>query len=148
MKTLVGRFLLVAVIGLLCNTAIARAGEGWLTNYQEALAKAKLENKNVMLDFTGSDWCGWCIKLNKEVFSTSSFKSYADKHLVLVEIDFPKSKPQTSEVKKQNQELQEQFGIQGYPTIIIVNPEGKKIGQLGYMPGGPTVFIRELRKIK
>src|SRR5215470_5783784 len=140
------------VFGLLAGLAMlmrANAGElEWLTDLPKAQAQAKTENKLVMLDFTGSDWCGWCIKLDREVFSKSEFAEYAKKNLVLVEVDFPRNKKQTDELKKANQTLQEKYGIEGYPTIIVLNGEGKKVGQLGYQPGGPKAFIAELEKLK
>ena len=124
------------------------AAETWLTDLPKAQAQAKTEKKLVMLDFTGSDWCGWCIKLHKEVFSTPEFAEYAKKNLVLVEVDFPNKKKQTTELKAANQALQQKYKIQGYPTIIVLDGEGKKVGQLGYMPGGPKAFTAALDKLK
>jgi protein disulfide-isomerase len=125
----------------------ATAGE-WLTDLPKAQAQAKKENKLVLLDFTGSDWCGWCIKLNKEVFNTPDFKAYAAKSLVLVEVDFPQKKEQSAEQKKANRALQEKYGIEGYPTLIVLDGDGKQVGKLGYMKGGPKPFIAELQKLK
>ena len=124
------------------------AAETWLTDLPQAQAQAKTEKKLVMLDFTGSDWCGWCIKLHKEVFSTPEFAEYAKKNLVLVEVDFPNKKKQTTELKAANQALQQKYKVQGYPTIIVLDGEGKKVGQLGYMPGGPKAFTAALDKLK
>jgi thioredoxin-related protein len=118
----------------------------WLTDLPKAQAKAKEEKKLVMLDFTGSDWCGWCIKLNKEVFSKSEFSDYAKKNLVLVEVDFPRQKKQSAEQKKANQALQEKYQIRGYPTLVVLDGDGKKVGELGYVPGGPKAFIEEFEK--
>jgi thioredoxin-related protein len=120
----------------------------WLTDLPKAQAQAKKENKLVMMDFTGSDWCGWCIKLHNEVFSKPEFAEYATKNLVLVQVDFPRKKEQTSELKAANQALQEKYKIEGYPTIVVLNGEGKKVGELGYQPGGPKAFIAELDKLK
>jgi thioredoxin-related protein len=120
----------------------------WQTDLPKAQAQAKAEKKLVMLDFTGSDWCGWCIKLNKEVFNTPEFIEYANKNIVPVEIDFPAKKKQTPELKKANDALQKKYGIEGYPTIIVLNGEGKQVGKLGYMKGGPKAFIAELEKLK
>ena len=100
------------------------------------------------MDFTGSDWCGWCIKLNKEVFSQPEFKEYATKNLVLMTVDFPRGKQIPTEVKAQNELLAGKFGIQGFPTIVVLNAEGKMVGQLGYTEGGPKAFIAELEKLK
>ena len=138
-------------LGLLACFALcqARAGDvDWQTDLPKAQAKAKAEKKLVMLDFTGSDWCGWCIRLNKEVFSKPEFVQYAQTNLVAVEVDFPRLKKQTEEQKKANQALQEKYKIEGYPTIIVLNGAGEQVGQLGYMPGGPKAFIAELEKLK
>ena len=139
------------VLGLVACFALLqlRAGEvDWQTDLPKAQAKAKAEKKLVMLDFTGSDWCGWCIRLNSEVFSKPEFVEYAKTNLVAVEVDFPHAKKQTEEQKKANQELQEKYKIPGYPTIIVLNGAGEKVGQLGYMPGGPKAFIAELEKLR
>jgi len=120
----------------------------WMTDLPKAQAKAKSEKKLIMMDFTGSDWCGWCIKLNNEVFSTPEFSEYAKKNLVLVEVDFPRKKEQTAAVKQANASLQEKYKVEGYPTIIVLNSEGQKVGELGYQPGGPKAFIKELDKLK
>jgi protein disulfide-isomerase len=138
-------------IGLIAGWALLQAGAGelpWLTDLPKAQAQAKAANKLVMLDFTGSDWCGWCIKLNKEVFSQTEFIEYAAKNLVPVEVDFPNKKQQMAEQKKANQALQKQYKIRGYPTIIVLNGDGKQIGELGYQPGGPKAFIEALEQLK
>jgi protein disulfide-isomerase len=120
----------------------------WLTDAKKAQEQAKKENKLVLLDFTGSDWCGWCIKLNKEVFSQPEFAQYAKTNLVLVEVDFPRKKRQSPELKKANEALSDKYGIEGYPTIIVLNGDGKKVGNLGYIPGGPKAFIAKLEGMK
>ena len=147
MKKLLTRFLTVCA-ALAVTTSAALAAAGWDDDYDKALAQAKAGKKMVLLDFTGSDWCGWCIKLDKEVFSKPEFKTYAKDNLVLVEVDFPQGKQQAKNLKEQNEKLQKEFGVQGYPTIIVLNAEGKKVGQLGYMKGGPTAFLAELDKLK
>src|SRR5438552_8664875 len=91
----------------------------WTTDYKKAQEQAKASHKLLLVDFTGSDWCGWCIRLNAEVFSKPEFQNYATKNLVLVEVDFPRGKSQSTEVRKQNQELAEQYQVQGFPTIIV-----------------------------
>jgi thioredoxin-related protein len=138
-------------IGLFVCSMLLRAGAeelNWTTDVPKAQAAAKAEKKLVMMDFTGSDWCGWCIKLHKEVFSKPEFAEYAKKNLVLVEVDFPRAKKQTEDLQKTNQALQKKYSIEGYPTIIVLNGEGKQVGQLGYMQGGPKAFIAELEKLK
>jgi protein disulfide-isomerase len=138
-------------VGLLTGLALLQVKAEdlkWFTDLPKAQEQAKADKKLVMLDFTGSDWCGWCIKLNKEVFSQPEFADYAKKNLVLVEVDFPRNKPQSDALKKANEELQEKYKIEGYPTIIVLDSTGKKLGELSYEPGGPKAFIRELEKLK
>src|SRR4051812_34345808 len=99
----------------------------WETDYGRALAKAKAQNKRVLLDFTGSDWCGPCIALRKRVFSRPEFTGYAAKNLIVVEIDYPQQKKQSAELRKQNDKLGRQYGIdgKGFPTVILLDPSGK-----------------------
>ena len=132
----------------LTTTFASAAKEGWLDDLEKAKAQAKAENKKILLDFTGSDWCGWCKKLEAEVFSQQAWKDYAAKHLVLVELDFPHGFQLPPETKKQNDELAKKFAIQGYPTIIITSASGQKKGELGYMPGGPEAFIKAVQKVR
>ena len=138
---------LMAVMVMVAALSVATAAE-WQTDLPKAQAQAKKENKLVLLDFTGSDWCGWCIKLKQEVFDTQEFKDYADKNLVLVEVDFPRKKEQSAELKKANQALQAKYKIRGYPTIIVLDGDGKQVGELGYMKGGPKPFLAEVAKLK
>ena len=119
---------------------------GWTENYDKAVEKAKAENKNLLLDFTGSDWCGYCIALNKEVLSTPTFKAWAKEHVILVEVDFPQTKPQTAKIKTQNVDLKSKYPFEGYPTIVIMDPDGKELARkTGYNPGsGPDDYIAAL----
>jgi protein disulfide-isomerase len=119
----------------------------WYTDINEATSVARKENKPMMLFFTGSDWCGWCKRLQKEVFNTSEFEAWAKANVILVELDFPSAAvPQTEALKAQNRALQQQFGVRGYPTCWFVRPEklsdGKMnlapIGSKGYEAGGPA----------
>lgn len=147
MKSFLGTCALsCALLALVSSAALAKPG--WGEDYEKALAQAKAEKKLVLLDFTGSDWCPWCIKLDKEVFATKEFQEYAKASLVLVEVDFPNSKPQEKKLKEQNDKLQSKFHIEGYPTVVVLNPDGKKIGQLGYEAGGPKPFTAKLESLK
>ncbi len=118
----------------------------WTTDYAAALLRAKTEKKKVLLFFTGSDWCGWCKRLDREVLSTPEFKAYVRDQFVLVKLDFPRDIPQTSQEKVRNKKLSLQYGVQGYPTLVVLDSIGKSVGTLGYQPGGPGPFIEELRK--
>ena len=137
------RLLLVTSLVSVGIIASSEAAEGWKTDYTAALAEAAKENKMVLLDFTGSDWCGWCIKLQKDTFSKPEFKKFAQESLVLVELDFPRGKTQSDELKKQNEELAEKFGVQGFPTLVLLDPQGKEAARnVGYLQGGPEAFVQ------
>jgi len=130
------------------ENAVAAAKSGWLTSLDQAQKEAQAKNKLLLMDFTGSDWCGWCIMLDKEVFSKPEFKEYANKNLVLLELDFPRSKRMPAEVTAQNEKLAMKYGIQGFPTVVVFDSSGKPLGALGYQPGGPQAFIAELERLK
>jgi thioredoxin-related protein len=119
----------------------------WTTDYKAALTTAKTQKKMVLLDFTGSDWCGYCKLLDNEVFTKQSFKDFADKNFVLVTVDFPQQKQLPDAVKQQNDALGKQFSIDGYPTLIVLDADGKELGrQVGYDPGsGPDAVIAKLQ---
>ena len=134
------------ILGLTTALALfsATAAEvTWLTDATKAQTQAKAEKKLVMLDFTGSDWCGWCIKLHKEVFSQPEFIEYAAKNIVAVEVDFPNKKKLSEEQQKANEALSKKYGVRGYPTLIILDGDGKKVAEMGYVKGGPKAFIAE-----
>lgn len=120
----------------------------WMTDFAAAKAKAKAENKMVFMDFTGSDWCPPCKLLQKEVFTKPEFAEYAAKHLVLLEVDFPRRKQLSPAQRAANEKLQDEFGIDGYPTIVVLESSGEPLGKLGYMPGGPQAFIEVLEKAR
>ena len=144
------RSILFAAAGCIFLSApFARAENAWLNDYKKAQQEATATNKFLFLDFTGSDWCSWCRKFNKEILSQPQFKDYARANLVLVEVDFPRAKPQSVELKKQNQELAQQYEVQGFPTIVVLNGNGQKIWQYdGYFPDGPDAFIAQLEKLR
>jgi len=122
-------------------------GAEWLTDLPAAQAQAAAENKLVLLDFTGSDWVGSCMRLKAEVFSQKEFEAFAQENLVLVELDFPHHTAKTAAIKSANEALARKFGIQGFPTIILLDRASRAIGQVGYMPGGPGPFIAEIQKL-
>jgi len=145
MKKMILTALAACIVG---HSAWAGESVPWQTDLPKAQAQAQTEQKLVLLDFTGSDWCGWCIKLHKEVFSQPAFAEYADKNLVCVEVDFPRKKQLAASQKSANDALAKKYKIEGYPTIIVLNAQGKKVGELGYMEGGPKAFIAALEKLK
>ena len=129
------------------KTAAATNVYKWETDMDVAKTRAKDEKKPMLLDFTGSDWCGWCMKLKKEVFDTPEFQKYAKEKLVLVEVDFPHGKQLPKEEKEQNEKLAQEYKVGGFPTIILLSSKGTKVGQTGYLDGGPEKYIEHLKGI-
>ncbi len=126
----------------------------WRNNLNEALKISEETKKPLMLFFTGSDWCGWCMRLQSEVFKKTEFATWANDHVVLVEVDFPRRKALPPELQSQNNELQQFFGISGYPTVWFVNATKNndkiafnKLGSTGYVAGGPTVWLNTANEI-
>ena len=142
------RFQIAAVV-FLSSVALAYAAPGWSDNYAKSLELAKAGKKMVLLDFTGSDWCEGCMILDREIFSKQKFMEYANANLVLVKFDFaPSGEARSKQFAKQHEELRDKFRVDVYPTIIVLNSEGKIIGELiGYMEGGPEAFIAALEKL-
>jgi thioredoxin-related protein len=136
--------LCVAFLGLAVS---ASAGDGWMTDFEAAKAKAKAENKSLLLDFTGSDWCGPCIVLKQEVFSQPAFKEYAAAELVLVELDFPRGKEQSAELQAQNEKLSTLYGVVGFPTLLVLSSEGELIGRTGFGLGGAEAYVEHIKEI-
>ena len=135
---------LMATILMACaGFAFAATPEGWTDDYEAALKRAAEEKKNVLVDFTGSDWCGWCKKLDKEVFETEEFRKEAPGKYVLLYVDTPSKPSMLSEkARKQNPQLVEKYGIEGFPTILILDAAGRKLAELGYQKGGPAAFLK------
>lgn len=141
--------IMVALIACCAIVRIEAADLTWLTDVPKAEAQAKDENKLVLMDFTGSDWCGWCKKLDADTFSKPEFSDYAQKNLVLVQLDYPAHKQQSDELKTANAALAKKYNIQGYPTLIALKPDGTVLWtQVGYLEGGPQALIDQLDAAK
>jgi thioredoxin-related protein len=140
---------LLVVSGLVCVVAVALAATWlaepplalpvtahWLTDFPAAAAQAKAENKPMLLDFTGSDWCPGCIALTRNIFDTPEFKEYADKNLVLVTLDFPQHTQLPPLLVQQNTDLAQKYDPEGiFPTIILLDPQGNILSRMeGYDP--------------
>ncbi|WP_052572735.1 thioredoxin family protein [Haloferula sp. BvORR071] len=117
----------------------------WETDLELAKKRAKEEKKDILLDFTGSDWCGWCIKLKKEVFDQASFQEYAKKNLIMVELDYPRKKELPAKEKEQNEKAQKEYQIEGFPTIILLNSKGREVARTGYQEGGPDKYVEHVK---
>ena len=138
--------LVVSCLLFFMMAGVTFAGD-WETDFEKAQAKAEKEGKPMLVDFTGSDWCGWCIKLDEEVFSKKEFQKWAAENVVLVKLDFPKRTKQSSKLKKQNAELAKKYEVRGFPTILFLDAKGKVIGKSGYMAGGPSAWTKSADSI-
>lgn len=138
-----------ALLALNCSGIALAGGEGWTSDFAAAKKEAADSKKDLLIDFTGSDWCSWCIKLDKEVFSHEPFKVGAKDKFVLVELDYPRDKSKLSEATlKQNEELGKQYQVAGYPTILLCDASGKPFAATGYQPGGPEAYVKQLDELR
>lgn len=140
-----------ALTALICSPFALAGGEGWTADFAGAQKQAAESGKDLLVDFTGSDWCGWCIKLNKEVFSHEPFKEGVKDKFVLVELDFPRDKEKagvSEETAKQNEELGKKYAIKGYPTILLCDASGKPFASTGYQAGGPEKYVESLDTLR
>lgn len=118
----------------------------WQTDYAAALRTAKEQQKRVLVNFTGSDWCVYCKRLQAEVFSRAEFVAWAKEHVVLVELDFPRNKKLPAELTEQNEKLQEQFSVEGFPTVVFVDADGKELTRTGYERGGVAPWLANVSR--
>ena len=140
--------ILITVLVVMGSFAVQAQELKWETDINKAISVSNKTKKPMLLFFTGSDWCGWCIRLQKEVLKTPEFATWANKNVVLVELDYPRSKPQSDAIKNQNNGLQQTFGIQGFPTVWFATastkggkPSFTGIGNTGYVAGGPKAWL-------
>jgi len=147
-KRLLAPLLLATTAAL--SASAASGGSHWLADYDKAVEQARLEKKDLLVDFTGSDWCGWCIKLDDEVFSKPAFHDAATKEYVLVALDFPRDAAVKAKVPnpKRNEELRDKHDIQGFPTIMLMTADGDVYGRTGYQPGGPEKYVEHLAELR
>lgn len=131
---------LLAVVFALVGVRVDAAT--WRTDYPQAVTQAQSSGSYVLLYFSGSDWCPWCMKLEEEVFSQPVFEEFAAKNLVCVMVDFPNQKPQTQELRMENWTLMQQFGVNfEFPTFVLLTPDGKELVRTNYQPGGAVTFV-------
>lgn len=123
------------------------AAEGWLDDFAAAKKQAAEKGVPILVNFSGSDWCGWCIRLEREVFGEAEFKKYAEENLVLFIADFPRRKELPEVTAKQNRDLAEKSGVRGFPTILLLDAEGKELARTGYQPGGPDAYVTHLKEL-
>jgi len=137
--------LLGALFGAALTLSANPPDQGWFTSYREARAAARAKNLPLFLLFTGSDWCPWCMKLHQETLDTAKFRDSVKDRFVLVYLDFPEKSKLPAALEWQNRKLQERYKVEGFPTVIIADPDGQVLASLEYAP--PDEFLARLRKI-
>lgn len=140
-------YIALLTFGVLSIAWSQEQDKAWLTDF-EAAKKAAAEKKlPILADFSGSDWCGWCIRLDREVFSQKEFKEFARDNLILFLADFPRKKTQDEKIKKQNAALMKKYEVEGFPTVLIMDAEGKVLARTGYEQGGAAAYVEHLKKL-
>ncbi|NQT26476.1 thioredoxin family protein [candidate division KSB1 bacterium] len=139
--------LLGMLVILLAATSLFSQTSTWGEDYEAALKEANKDGKYLLLNFGGSDWCVWCKRLDGEVFSQDAFNTWAKDNLVLLMVDSPRAKKQDDKVVQQNNVLKRKYAIRGFPTIILLNPEGELAAQTGYQQGGPEKYVEHLKEL-
>ncbi|MSR75335.1 MAG: thioredoxin family protein [Planctomycetes bacterium] len=142
------RWILVCAM-LLPVVAQEPAAPVWIGDFDKAVEMAKTTKKDLLVDFTGSDWCGWCVKLDKEVFAHEAFLKAAQAKYILVALDFPQGEEVKAKVPnpKRNEELQKKYEVRGFPSILLMDAQGDVYAQTGYQPGGPEAYVKHLEEI-
>jgi protein disulfide-isomerase len=140
--------LVLSLVASLAFLHVSAAEVEWLTDFTKAQEKAKAENKKILLDFTGSDWCPPCIALHKNVLNTKEFAEFAKDNLVLVELDFPRRTKLPAQQKEANDKLLKKFEVDAFPTIIVLDTTGKELKRnRGYDGSSAKDYIAQLQAV-
>lgn len=140
-------------VAAMCVSGTARAaGDAWLTDFDAAKEAAAKSGRHLLVDFSGSDWCGWCIRLDEEVFAKPEFAAGATNDFVLCVLDFPQKPENRAKIpeaaQKRNQELMKQHGVRGFPTVLLFDGQGALYSRTGYREGGPAPYLAHLADLK
>lgn len=138
--------MITVLLSLLPSLALA-LDSTWLEDLDQAKIIARQDNKHIFIDFSGSDWCHWCIKMEEEILDTEEFRDFAADNLVLVSVDFPKRKKQSEEQIQRNEDLARQFSVRGFPSVAILDPEGNLVTMTGYRRGGAESYVEYLKQL-
>lgn len=132
---------------VLFKTPAAKKMSGWLDDFSKAQFQAAGVKQPIFALFTGSDWCPWCMKLHSEVLDSEEFKAFAKENLVLFVADFPKSKKLSFSTKEQNDALAKKYNVEGFPTVVILDAQGKELARTGYQRGGGEKYVSMLKSM-
>lgn len=145
-RSILSTFAAIAAVSL---SPVVAGGPEWSRDFEKARTLASTSGKDLLVDFTGSDWCSWCIKLNKEVFDHNEFREGVKDTFVLVELDYPRDKTKVTDAERaQNEALLKTYPIKGYPTILLCDSTGKPYAATGYQAGGPEKYVADLKTLR
>lgn len=142
-RLIVSLIAIILSLSLGCNLEADDKKSKVFTSYKKALAAAKKSGRIILVDFTGSDWCSWCIRLKKEALHKKEFLAFAEKNLIILQLDFPQKKKLSKSLENQNKALAKKFKVTGYPTIVFLNNKGREIGRSGFEYGGAKHWIKK-----
>ena len=141
--------ILLAGLLLAAPAPAQQEASAWLTDFEAAQAQAVDQGKDLLVDFTGSDWCLWCMRLEKEVFETDAFEDAIEQQFVLVKLDFPRDTSKLSEeTAAQNERLKSIYPVPGFPTVYLLDAQGRPYAQTGYREGGGEVYMKHLAALR
>lgn len=129
------------------SSEVVRSELNWFTNLEDAKAEAQIWKCPIFIDFTGSDWCGWCIALEDEVFSQPEFIDYTNNNLNLVKLDIPSKIKQIEATKKYNTKVATKYGIRAFSTIVLLNMAGNYLARTGYQYGGVVEYVKLIQEL-
>ena len=141
------RLRVAALVFVLLTGSRLASADFWEVDLEHALQQARTDQRMILMDFTGSDWCGWCKRLEAEVLATVEFETYARQKLICVRLDFPRGYSLPAQRARSNNELALRYGVKGFPTVILLNSDGAEIGRTGYQPGGASAYIQHLESL-
>lgn len=137
--------MLISTLGFAQNDYKASL-DGWLVNIDKAYEVSQKTGKPILANFTGTDWCIWCKRLQRDVFVKDGFDEWAEENVVLLELDFPRRSQVPKEIKQQNAKLQQSFKVRGYPTIWVFDLGKDESGEFQITPLGRTGYTKTLDK--
>ena len=149
LKMVVAAMCVAAAVSSYAAKVSKSVPKGWSEDFAAAQQTAQKENKLILLAFSGSDWCGWCVKMDKEVYSDKKFIQKAKEKFVLVMIDTPRNKEiLTKLAQRQNPTLTAKYSVRGFPCSVVVKPNGDEVKRFGgYQKGGPEAFLEKLNEV-
>uniref|UniRef100_UPI0040498C09 thioredoxin family protein n=1 Tax=Flavobacterium sp. TaxID=239 RepID=UPI0040498C09 len=139
-------FLIVTIL-----FSVLAFSQDWKLDFEAAKKLANDENKNIIIVFSGSDWCAPCIKLDRNIWQSQAFKKQATENWIIVKADFPRKKANQLEEKQtaKNRKLAEKYNMEGsFPLVIVADKSGKVLGKMGFKNVSPEEYIKMIQEVE